>query len=69
MICIVNVLFFIKGVLNLWGVIVFVVDLCLCFDFKLMFDVMMVMVIFNVKGCVVGVVVDVVLDVIEFGFE
>lgn len=60
---------FIKGVLNLRGVIVPVVDLRLRFDLKPTFDATTVTVILNVKGRVVGVVVDAVSDVIELGPE
>lgn len=67
-IVIVNVLFFIKGVINLCGVIVLIVDLCIKFYFvEVIYDLFIVVIIFNIGWCIVGVVVDLVFDVIVLG--
>lgn len=64
-ICVLDVLDYIKGVINLCGIIVLVIDLCLklCLD-NVCYDVFIVMIVLNVEDCVVGIVVDSVFDVI-----
>jgi purine-binding chemotaxis protein CheW len=56
---------FIRGVLNLRGVIVPIVDLRSRLSLEPRFDPRTVTVVFNVAGCVVGAVVDSVSDVVE----
>jgi purine-binding chemotaxis protein CheW len=57
---------FVKGVLNLRGVIVPVVDLRLKFGLpKVVYDAITVTVVLNIAGRTVGVVVDAVSDVVE----
>jgi len=58
---------FIRGVLNLRGVIVPIVDLRLRLNLEPRFDSLTVTVVLNVGGRVVGAVVDSVSDVVEFG--
>ena len=61
---------FIKGVVNLRGVIVPIVDLRLKFQLgDIKYDEFTVVVILNVAGRVVGAVVDSVSDVLELGAE
>lgn len=61
---------FVKGVLNLRGVIVPIVDLRLKFGFdQVAYDAITVTVVLNVAGRTVGVVVDSVSDVIELSDE
>lgn len=63
--CIVNVLEFIKGVINLCGIIVLIVDMWIKFYFGWVeYDYQIVVIILNVLNCVVGMVVDGVLDVL-----
>lgn len=65
LILIVNVLVFIKGVINLCGIIVLVVDLWIKFKLDMIeYMLFMVVVILNVVSWVIGVVVDSVFDVI-----
>ena len=59
---------FIKGVVNLRGVIVPIVDLRLKFNLgEAKYDAFTVVIVLNVLGRVVGVVVDSVSDVLELG--
>ena len=59
---------FIKGVINLRGVIVPIVDLRLRFHLgDIRYDAFTVVIILNLSGRVVGVVVDSVSDVLELG--
>lgn len=69
-ICVLDVLDYIKGVINLCGIIVLVIDLCfkLCLE-NVCYDVFIVMIVFNVEDCVVGIVVDSVFDVIFLSVE
>jgi purine-binding chemotaxis protein CheW len=61
---------FIKGVINLRGVIVPVVDLRLKFDLpEVRYDSLTVVVVLNVRGRVVGAVVDGVSDVLELAAD
>ena len=61
---------FIKGVLNLRGVIVPIVDLRLKFGFEQVnYDGITVTVVLNIGGRTVGVVVDAVSDVIELSAD
>ena len=61
---------FIKGVINLRGVIVPIVDLRLKFDLgEARYDSFTVVIILNVAGRVVGAVVDSVSDVLELAAE
>jgi purine-binding chemotaxis protein CheW len=61
---------FIKGVINLRGVIVPVVDLRLKFDLpEVRYDSLTVVVVLNVRGKVAGAVVDSVSDVMELAAE
>ncbi len=61
---------FIKGVVNLRGVIVPIVDLRLKFQLgDIKYDEFTVVIILNVAGRVVGAVVDSVSDVLELGAE
>ena len=55
-----------KGVINLRGVIVPIVDLRIWIGGEARYDTFTVVVVLNVKGRVIGVVVDSVSDVLEF---
>lgn len=68
--CIVNVFDFIKGVVNLCGVIVLIVDLCIKFCFECVdYDDQIVVIVVNIVDWVVGIVVDWVFDVMMFIVE
>nr|WP_246591039.1 chemotaxis protein CheW [Georgfuchsia toluolica] len=61
---------FIKGVMNLRGIIVPIVDMRIKFNLgKVEYDEFTVVIILNVVGRVVGIVVDSVSDVIQLGAE
>jgi len=61
---------FIKGVVNLRGIIVPIVDMRIKFQLdKADYDQFTVVIILNVSGRVVGIVVDAVSDVINLGAE
>jgi purine-binding chemotaxis protein CheW len=61
---------FLKGVINLRGVIVPIVDLRLKFQLgDIKYDEFTVVIILNVAGRIVGAVVDSVSDVLELGHE
>lgn len=61
---------FIKGVINLRGLIVPVVDLRVKFKLgRISYDQFTVMIILNIAGRIIGVVVDSVSDVIELAAE
>ncbi len=57
---------FLKGVIDLRGVIVPIVDLRIWLDCEAAYNTFTVIVVLNVKGRVIGVVVDSVSDVLEF---
>lgn len=63
---IVNVLDFIKGVINLCGDIVLIIDFCVKFNVsEVIYNEFIIVIMFNVQDCIVGIVVDSVLDVIN----
>ena len=61
---------FVKGVVNLRGVIVPIVDLRLKFGLQdVRYDALTVVIVLNIANRVVGIVVDSVSDVVELGAE
>ena len=64
-----NVPAFIKGVVNLRGIIVPVIDLRIKFNLKAEYDATTVAIILSVAGRVMGIVVDSVSDVITLNAE